>query len=393
MKVSFAVQVKVVVPVWGFKYIEIFTKVSLASQLSKNNLPLVSQKNKIEYVIYTLKTDIQYLENSEIIKILKEYASVRFEIVNKFKVKNTYRIYGQIHHRELKKSSTKNEGVFLINADFVFSDGFFYQSLNEIKKGKRVVNVICPRANLESIQNVLLTQFNKSKNVIQVDSRKLSSLYLSNIHKMMKYHLFPKSKDDDYLPSTLMWRASNDSLYFRNFHFHPILIYPNLMRIKKIKMTVDDGYIFEIFDQEELYYQKNTQNFFVFELSKKSLSYDPIGKYKDYIAMIYYFLGQNKANFINLNQEVTIGNINKKEKARLKLESEKEINRLMSHVLYETSTPKRDIRFYSIFLKYRLISIFFVQNKAYIPNFVYLFLRKTHRLIVRDFFNIKKYFT
>ena len=108
MKVSFAVQVKVVVPVWGFKYIEIFTKVSLASQLSKNNLPLVSQKNKIEYVIYTLKTDIQYLKNSEIIKILKEYASVRFEIINKFKVKNTYRIYGQIHHRELKKSSTKN---------------------------------------------------------------------------------------------------------------------------------------------------------------------------------------------------------------------------------------------------------------------------------------------
>jgi hypothetical protein len=165
------------------------------------------------------------------------------------------------------------------------------------------------------------------------------------------------------------------------------------MRIKKIKMTVDDGYIFEIFDQEELYYQKNTQNFFVFELSKKSLSYDPIGKYKDYIAMIYYFLGQNKANFINLNQEVTIGNINKKEKARLKLESEKEINRLMVYVLYETSTPKRAIRFYSIFLKYRLISIFFVQNKAYIPNFVYLFLKKTHRLIVRDFFKIKKYFT
>ena len=386
-------QVKVVVPVWGSRYIETFTKVSLASQLSKNNLPLVSKKNKLEYVIYTLKKDIQYLENSEIVKNLKEFASVRFEIINKFKVKNTYRIYGQIHHRELKKSSKKREGVFLINADFVFSDGFFYQTLKEIKKGKRVVNVICPRANSESIQNILLTQFNKSKNVIQVDSKKLSNLYLRNIHKMMKYHLFPKLKDDDYLPSTLMWRASNDSLYFRNFHFHPILIYPNLIRIKKIKMTIDDGYVFRIFDKEEMYYQKNTQNFFVFELSKESLFYDPIGKYKDYIAMIYYFLGQDKTNFINFNQEVTIGNISKKERARLNLESEKEINRLMLHVLYETSTPKRAIRFYSIFLKYRLLSIYFVQNKAYIPNFVYLFLRKTHRLIVRDFFNIKKYFT
>ena len=386
-------QVKVVVPVWGSSYIETFTKVSLASQLSKNNLPLVSKKNKLEYVIYTLKKDIQYLENSEVVKILKEFASVRFEMINKFKVKNTYRIYGQIHHRELKKSSKKNEGVFLINADFVFSDGFFYQTLKEIKKGKRVVNVICPRANSESIQKILLTQFNKSKNVIQVNSKKLSNLYLRNIHKMMKYHLFPKLKDDDYLPSTLMWRASNDSLYFRNFHFHPILVYPNLIKVKKIKMTIDDGYIFRIFDKEELYYQENTQNFFVFELSKESLFYDPIGKYKDYMAMIYYFIGQEKTNFINFNQEVTIGNISKKERAHLKIESEKEINRLMLHVLFETNKSNTSIRFYSIFLKYRLLSIYIVQNKAYIPNFVYLFLRKTHRLIVRDFFKIKKYFT
>lgn len=383
-------QVKVVVPVWGSRYIETFTKVSLASQLSKNNLPLVSKKNKLEYVIYTLKKEIQYLENSEVIKILKEFASVRFEIINKFKVRNTYRIYGQIHHRELKKSSKKNEGVFLINADFVFSDGFFYETLKEIKKGKRVVNVICPRANSESIQKILLTQFNKSKNVIQVDSKKLSNLYLRNVHKMMKYHLFPKLKDDDYLPSTLMWRASNDSLYFRNFHFHPILIHPNLIRVKKIKMTIDDGYVFRIFDKEELYYQESTQNFFVFELSKESLFYGPIGKYKDYMAIRNYFVGQDKTNFINFNKEVTIGNISKKERARLKLESEKEINKLMLHVLYETSTT---IRFYSIFLKYRLLSIYFVQNKAYIPNFVYLFLRKIHRLIVRDFFKIKKYFT
>ena len=81
-------QVKVVVPVWGSRYIETFTKVSLASQLSKNNLPLVSKKNKLEYVIYTLKKDIQYLENSEVVKILKEFASVRFEIINKFNPKH-----------------------------------------------------------------------------------------------------------------------------------------------------------------------------------------------------------------------------------------------------------------------------------------------------------------
>ena len=384
-------QVKVVVPVWGTKYIETFTKLSLASQLSKNNLPLISKKYKVEYVIYTLKSDKRYLENSEIIKILKNFATIRFENINKFKIKNTYRIYGQIHHRELKKSSRKNEGVFLINADFVFSDGFFDQTLNEIKNGKRVVNIVCPRANLESIQRILLSKFSKSKNVIEINSKKLSSIYLRNIHKMMKYHLFPKLKDDDYLPSTIMWRANNDSLYLRNFHFHPILIYPNLIKIKKIKITIDDGYIFSIFDRDEIYYQKNTSNYFAFELSKKSLFYDPIGKYNNYMAMIYYFLRQDKTNFINYYEEVTIGKVSKKEMANMKLQSEKEIYRLMGHLLYE-SGKYGAIRFYNIFLLYRLFSIYVVKKKAYIPDFIYLRIKKVHRLIIQDFFRIHKYF-
>jgi hypothetical protein len=386
------VQVKVVAPVWGIEYIENFIKLSLASQLSKNNLPLISQKYKVEYVIYTQKSDKQYLENSEIIKILKNFVTIRFETINKFKMKNTYRLYGQIHHRELKKSSKKNEGVFLINADFIFSDGFFDQTLNEIKNGKRVVNIACPRANLESVQRILLSKFSKSKNIIEINSKKLSSVYLRNTHKMMKYHLFPKSKDDDFLPSTMMWRANNDSLYLRNFHFHPILIYPNLIKIKKIKMTIDDGYIYRIFDREDVYFQKNTSNYFAFELSKESLFYRPIGKYKDYIATLYYFIGQDKTNFINYCEEVTIGKVSKKEMATMKLQSEIEINRLMGYLLYETSKYKSAIRFYNVFLRYRLFSIYVVKNTAYVPDFIYLLLKKMHRLIIREVFKIKNYF-
>jgi hypothetical protein len=189
-----------------------------------------------------------------------------------------------------------------------------------------------------------------------------------------------------------MWRANNDSLYLRNFHFHPILIYPNLIKIKKINITIDDGYIFRIFDRNEVYYQKNTSNYFAIELSKESLFYRPIGKYKDYVAMIYYFVGQDKTNFINYNEEVTIGKVSKKEMTNMKLQSEKEINRIALELLYETSKYKSAIRFYKIFLKYRLISIYVAKKKVYIPDFIYLQLKKMHRLIIRDVFRIKKYF-
>lgn len=384
-------QVKVVVPVWGIDYIETFIKLSLASQLSKSNLPLISKKYKVEYVIYTLKSDKLYLKNSESIKILEKFANVRFETINKLKTRDTYRTYGRIHHKELKKSSKINEYVFLINADFVFSNGFFDQTINEIKKGKRVVNIVCPRANLEPVKTFLLSRFSKSTEIIEIKPKYLTNIYLRNIHKMMNYHIFPKSNDSAFLPSSLMWQAKNGSLYVRNFHFHPVLIYPNSKKIKRITTTIDDGYIIDIFDKNEIYYQKNSNKYYAIELSKKSLFYKPVGAYRDNSKITNYFVMQNKTNFINYNEEVIIGKINKKEMVNFRMQSEKELRRLAVDLIYETNRTKQ-FRYYVLIKVYWLLASHIAKKKQYVPSFILTKLENIHNTILKDFFRFKKSF-
>jgi hypothetical protein len=385
-------KVKVVVPVWGPDYINTYLNISLASQLSKNNIPLISKKYTIEYVIYTLKRDELYIANSEGYKLLKNFATVRFETIRKFKTKNVYRIYGQIHRKELIKSSKINESVFLINSDFVFSDGFFSKTLKEIESGKKAVNIFCPRSNFDSVSLILKNKFSESKNVIKVSSENLTKIFLNNVHNIMSYHMMPKNRGDDFLPSSLIWKSKKGSLLVRNFHFHPIVVHPYSYKIRKMKMTIDDGYILDMFELDKISFQKNTKDYFAIELSDESTTYSPIGKYGDTSALFFYFLIQNKSNFINYTQQVIVGDFTNAELAYFQTQSEKEISRIANLVLYESSRFIGKIRFYNLFQLYRLVSIEVVKIKSYIPSFIYASLRNVHRHIVREFFRVRNYF-
>ena len=382
-------QVKIVVPVWGIDYIETFIKLSLPSQLSENNLPLISKKYKVEYVIYTLKSNEFYFHNSESIENLKQFANVRIETINKFKTRHTYGIYGQIHYKELKSSSKQNESVFLINADFIFSDGFFDQTLDQINKGWKVINIICPRANLVEVESSIIPRFSKTSGVIQIKSKNLVDIFLKNVHEMIAYHMLPKLDEDDFLPSSLIWRSKSGSLYIRNFHFHPVLINPYLKSLKKINLTIDDGYVLDNFDKKEIHYQKNGNDYFAIELSSKSLRYEPIGTYGDFWKIYYYFFGQNKKNFINFKEEVTVGEITEEEINEFIMQSEKEINRLTLHFLYDLDRLKM-MRFKALFNIYRLLAFYIVRKKQYIPSFILMKLENGHKLIVRKYFRIQK---
>jgi hypothetical protein len=185
-----------------------------------------------------------------------------------------------------------------------------------------------------------------------------------------------------------MWKAKNGSLYIRNFHFHPVLIYPYLKKVKKIRFTIDDGYVLDNFDRNEIFYQKNSNNYCAIELSNESLTYKPTGAYGSHKSIFYYFLRQNKSNFINYNEEVVMGKISRGEIIKFKMLSEKEIKRLMSHFLDEAH--KFEImQLKAVFIVYGRLASYIVRIKRYIPNFILVKLENIHKIIVRKFFRVQ----
>ena len=85
-------KVKIVLPVWGDKYIDTFIKYTLPSQLDSSNIPKLSQSHKIKYTLYTTKQDLNRLLKEELISILQKYTILEIKLLNSRRIKDIYQV-------------------------------------------------------------------------------------------------------------------------------------------------------------------------------------------------------------------------------------------------------------------------------------------------------------
>lgn len=377
-------------PVWGMKYIQIFFDTILPMQLVNTNLPLIAKNHKIDYVIYTSKSDFRTIRDSLRNTTLPELASIEIKTLNKRLLSNTYKAYGKSHNKELKKSAGKNQCVYFLNADIALSNRFFPNSLAKIKEGFNVVQVVCPRANKESISEILSSKFKKTNGTISVSAKSLMQLWLKNIHPLMSYHLLPQKEGSKFHPSSLMWRVNESkAVYVRAFHLHPILIYPKKRRIRKFGHTIDDGWVYEEFKSKEIYIEERNRHFFSIELSGSETFYEAACQYGNSSSISRYIGSLNASTFPNLASEVIIGDASKESTLDAKATSADLINKmLIEFVAFTNEKQKRKIP--PVVLRLYLRTALYVRGlRTYIPQHFYLWLKKVHHRNLRVIFGIE----
>lgn len=374
-----ALNVKIVMPLWGSEYISNFIETVLPAQLCDTNLPSIARGHQLEYVFYTSKNDA-FRISSEVIRLgLDRIASIRFEIIKKSKLKSAYKAYSYAHQKELKASSEINQCVYLLNSDIIVSTHFFLETLNKILEGYKVVNIICPRGLKSPIEKELDKNHRNSDYSISIESENLKQLWLNNVHPMMKYHFLPKTKDLQIHPATFMWEAKNRSKYVRSFHLHPVIIFPREIKVRNFKSTIDSGVIFHMFKNNEIFTECQYSKYFAVELSGVEKYYDSAGKIDESSTFNRYFNSNDHFNFRNLNHEITIGSIPELELISLRNESSLFLAKLLiSYLGRRKNTLVENHIFRFIF---NLIAIFIVSMKNMIPNRLYLYLKKKYHEI------------
>lgn len=372
-------KVKIVLPVWGTEYINLFFGYTLPSYLAKNNLTEISKDNQVEVVIYTSRKDALEISEKLLITKLSSISTIRVKILNDRVLKDVYRAYGKAHKKELNIAVKNQEAVYFLNADILLSDQFFPETLDRIKNGSRVVQIACPRAILETTTQELDWKFVKRDNSIAIKSEELAQLWIRNIHPLMNYHLLPKKAGEDFHPSSLVWRTSKNSYYLRGFHLHPCLVFPKQKKIRKFGVTVDDGWVYQEFEREEIYIEPSTSKFFAIELSKKSNYYRAACKSDSGHLVNQYFASHKPLNFNNLRISIKIGEASKSAFLKSEIEANTKINQLILDYFEHLNMERRKYRSIFLFHVYRHIARFVARLKGYIPNGAYYALRKTHR--------------
>jgi hypothetical protein len=366
-------KVKIVLPVWGDRYIDDFIKYIVPTHLDSSNIPHLSQSHKIKYTIYTTKKDLARLLIEESLIILQNYASLEVKILSSRRIKDVYGTYSFVHNKELKISAKDNEAVYLLNADILLSNNFFTTTLSIIKKGYKSVNIIIPRTNIEI--------FEKYHSLNQFETKKfkpdyLIKLWLKNPHKLMRYHFMNDKGNTKLLPSSLYWMNSKQGAYIRSFHLHPVVVLPKKLKIAKFKETIDSGIIYEMMSRKFVYVEEKYDLFFALELSHKNKFYKPVGSQFDSSSYLNYYAASNKLNFAHLQHEIVIGKITSYQQNLFTHRANKLISFLLMEYLSRKGEQKNSpVSVFSLFIIYKMAAIL-KTNQRFIPNKLYKYLRK-----------------
>ena len=349
-------EIHIINVVWGIFFLDLFLKVALPNQLTKDNLIFLSKQDnlKVIYRIYTTEQDKNTIENAEIYKQLIKYIEIEFILITLRKDDCKYSIMNHYHNEAINNAFNKNAILIFLTPDIICSNNMFKALFDCLMKGYRSVAIPGIRLDKQDFLNHL------KKNLIglELPPRKLVEIALQNLH-LVSRKLYVNSKD---IPSgwcPFYFKIDDKNLLVRAFHLHPLLVWPEkksdnatpvdiniinetISSLQKVKVIEDSDelVIFELTDKTEkdiygkfvkrslLFLVKwcliHTQNFnklnikykTYFKSSSKEKKWKKIEKHSDkYVSKIYLsyklykILNRTKAllkKYKNVVQQISI---------------------------------------------------------------------------------------
>jgi len=221
-----------VVPVWGDDYIQTYLSASLPSQLAAGNLPALSNSSENLYIIYTTATGEEKIRSNSAFVVLQELIKVVFCLIEDSNLENAkrqgrhYSIKTNCYRRALADASARGAACFFINADIVLADGFLRGAETALRQGKRVLEVMGPRARKNEVITILRRDYVRSGSpALTVPSPELTRIFLDNMHPLLDLHRMDGSGPPRH-PSFLLWPVGDDGLLAHCFHLYPIMFHP-----------------------------------------------------------------------------------------------------------------------------------------------------------------------
>ena len=175
------------------------------------------KNSKIE--IWTQKKDIKKIKQSLNFKIMSKIIHVNFEeIDNLIKLKseftNKYEHLSFIQYGFITSHITKYKFLWFFYPDFIFSKYLINNCLKKlISKDIDLLLISVPQIKEQETRNI----FKQKK----IDEINITKTITNNLHEYVKLFEINKIKDYNF---PFICGISNNSLVFKNFHLHPLVI-------------------------------------------------------------------------------------------------------------------------------------------------------------------------
>ena len=267
-------EVRMLIPVWGERYIDDFVKFSLPSLFAPGNLPLLAKSCRVTVVFLTASKNVDHFQKRpQIHKILAAYCKVEYlpiddliEGITSYSVPLTLAYFRGMTETGDAMTST----YFLCyNSDFVLAEGSFQSVLRHIRDERSVILAPSFRVTMETVRPVLKAHLRQTQGQFVMRPREMARLAFSNIHPTVISRIVNQKLFHSYYPNQIYWRVDQNTLLARFYLIMQLCIRPE-RRIETINNFVDYAFLPEMCPSGDMVALTDSDEFFMMELQAQN---------------------------------------------------------------------------------------------------------------------------
>lgn len=259
------IEVCISMPAWGSAYVPFLLEFGIPSMLSRDNIPHLSGRYDIKFLISTTRNDLPAFEEHPSLARLRDVCEVIFDFVPDDEPPSMNRCHN------LAMDITRNGPTFFPLADHVIPAGGFKFLMGKYEEGYRVVQVPGFRVNQEDFYELMRAKVKDG--VLSISARELSAIALKLVHHSTAWHDWTGPIATSW-PSFLYFDAGEEAAVFRHFHVHLMMCQPDTAG----EVLLDDSLTFDarfvsraVANRDAIYTVTDSDEYFIPSTSPASL--------------------------------------------------------------------------------------------------------------------------
>ncbi|MEI6094563.1 MAG: hypothetical protein WCR08_03715 [Gammaproteobacteria bacterium] len=267
-----SINTKLLVPLWGERYINNFCDIALPALLAKGNISTLTKAGNCKLKFLTTKSSEQYFYKKDAMKRLMEICDVSFSFIDDLLEIGSYGVILTLAYErgileEPEELQLETHFIFL-NADFIIPEHFFSNLIEYLQTGVNAVLLPSLRANEEDVVDILRRQVSPVTFTSENSSRFLVNLALKNLHPTVEAGIINKSHLHNTVAHQFFYDVNENTLIGRFFLLFMLCIKPEVL-LKRTSGFCDYTFVPDLCPSGNYVIIDDSDKLFLLELTPK----------------------------------------------------------------------------------------------------------------------------
>lgn len=264
-------KIKILLAVWGERFIKDFLKFSLPTLLAPGNVPSLVHEYPTKFAILTRSKHIDFFEASPVFQKLKMICQVEFISIDDLITLGNYSTTMTLaydHAVRMTGNEMLNTYFIFLVSDYIMADGSLAGLLRYIKKGYSGICAGNFQVIQEEMEDYFLDQINPITHVMQIKPRDLLRKSFTKLHPVTVASMIDQNACHNYHANRFFSKYNQDVIAGRFYLLHMLCIKPETMDYK-VGASCDYSFIPEMCPSGNIGVINDSDDYLVIEMQPK----------------------------------------------------------------------------------------------------------------------------